>query len=110
MPDVARPWSLKGVPEEVRSAAIAAAKRARSPIGAWVVRAIMAQVQADLVQSDRALTVQQPVEVARPVVTASDAAERLALVKQFVDATGQPAPGGVLREATRLVRAVLRGK
>ncbi len=49
--DRVKPWTIKGVIPEVRNGAIAAAERARQPIGEWVSRAIRGQVQADRQES-----------------------------------------------------------
>lgn len=45
---VIKPWTIKGIPDEERNAAIAAAGRERMLIGDWIVRAIRTQIQADL--------------------------------------------------------------
>jgi hypothetical protein len=42
-----RPWTLKNIPEESRSAAIRAAQRAGVTIGEWVARKLLEAAQAD---------------------------------------------------------------
>jgi hypothetical protein len=54
--NLAKPWTLKGIPDEERNAAIAAARRAGLPIGAWAMRAFRTQIQLDFNES-RSVTV-----------------------------------------------------
>jgi hypothetical protein len=44
--DRVKPWTVKGIPPEVRHAAIAAANREKQPIGEWLARAIRNQLQS----------------------------------------------------------------
>jgi len=110
--DRIKPWTIKGISPEARNAAIAAAERARQPIGEWVSRAIRGQVQADR-QESRA-----PVPVGPEPAPASDSAADLAQLERLVALTtslagaGAPPPKAVSRGAYGLIRqrlAEMRG-
>jgi hypothetical protein len=47
MADSGMPWSIKGVSEEARAAAVAAARRAGVPVGVWLSRAIREAADAE---------------------------------------------------------------
>ena len=110
--DRIKPWTIKGISPEARNAAIAAAERARQPIGEWVSRAIRSQVQSDR-QESRA-----PVPVLPQSTPASDPAVDLAQLERLVALTtslsvaGAPPPKVVSRSAYILIRqrlAEMRG-
>lgn len=102
--DRIKPWTIKGISPEARNAAIAAAERARQPIGEWVSRAIRSQVQSDR-QESRA-----PVPVLPQSAPASDPAadlaqlERLVALTTSLSAAGAPPPKAVSRGAYSLIR------
>jgi hypothetical protein len=99
--DRVKPWTIKGIPPEIRNAAIAAADREKLAIGAWLGRAILGQVKADRSQ-DRA-----PVLVGLTVAPEADLAdiERLiAATAELAQAAGEPPPKGVTRAAYALLR------
>lgn len=100
----AKPWTIKGIPAEARNAAIAAAERARQPIGEWVSRAIRSQVQADH-QGSRAAVPVRP-QAAPPSDPAADLAqlERLVALAASLSAAGAPPPKTVSRGAYGLIR------
>jgi len=102
--DRIKPWTIKGISPEARNAAIAAAERARQPIGEWVSRAIRSQVQSDR-QESRA-----PVPVRPQSAPASDPAadlselERLVAMTTSLSVAGAPPPKAVSRSAYGLIR------
>ena len=102
--DRIKPWTIKGISPEARNAAIAAAERARQPIGEWVSRAIRSQVQSDR-QESRA-----PVPVIPQSASVSDRAADLAQLERLVALTtslsvaGAPPPKVVSRSAYVLIR------
>lgn len=103
--DRVKPWTIKGVIPEVRNGAIAAAERARQPIGEWVSRAIRGQVQADR-QENRA-----PVPVGPGSAPTADLVEleRLVALTASLSSAGAPPPKAVSRSAYGLIRQRLAG-
>lgn len=97
MPDDTRAWSIKSVPEEVRTGATLAAKRARLGISEWVVRALWTQLQAEQ-QAGSAVVVQHPTQPQGPHVAETQMAEVLALFGKLREAAGEP-PAKVRRAA-----------
>lgn len=104
-----KPWTIKGIPPEIRNAAIAAADREDKTIGEWIGRAILQTIKADR-QADRA-----PVPVEQPRVGPSDAGldldriERLAAVAERMAAAAQkPVPPGIRAQVNKLVKVGLR--
>ena len=100
----ARPWTLKGVPEEARSAAIAQAERDRAPIGKWVARAILEQIKRDR-EEPKALARRGQIVSAAP----EDVREAIGLLRELRDATGEPPPASVTRAAWAAVKGRLVG-
>lgn len=99
--DRIRPWTIKGIGPEVRNAAIAAAERAKLPIGEWMSRAIRGQVQADRQES----RVPVPVRAEAPDRTAELAElERLVALTSTLSGAGAPPPKTVSRGAYSLIR------
>jgi len=100
-----KPWTIKGVIPEVRNGAIAAAERARQPIGEWVSRAIRGQVQADR-QENRA-----PVPVGPGSAPTADLVELEPLVAltASLSSAGAPPPKAVSRSAYGLIHQRLAG-
>ena len=95
-----KPWTIKGISPEARNAAIAAANRAKQPIGEWMSRAIRSQVQADR-QESRA-----PVPVRPDAAAKSDLGEleRLVALTASLSSAGAPLPKSVSRSAYGLIR------
>ena len=102
--DRVKPWTIKGIPPEIRNAAIAAADREKLAIGAWLGRAILTQVKADRSQ-DRAPVVVGP-KVA-PEVDLADIERLIAATAELAQAAGEPPPKGVTRAAYGLLREKL---
>lgn len=104
---MSRPWTLKGIPEEVRNGAVAASERSQLGIAAWVARAILAQIKAEQ-QASTSMVVHGTVEPAGPVAAATQVAEAIALFQQMREAAGEPPPA-VTRAAWRVVADRLKG-
>ena len=96
-----KPWTIKGIPPEIRNAAIAAADREKMAIGAWLGRAILGQVKTDRTQ-DRAPAVVGP-EV-RPEADLADIERLIAATAELAQAAGEPPPKAVTRAAYGLLR------
>ncbi|GAB6969239.1 hypothetical protein JCM25156A_32800 [Komagataeibacter kakiaceti JCM 25156] len=100
------PWTIKGIPPEIRNAAIAAAKREKQTIGEWLGRAIRTQVQADT-QADRA-----PVPVNPQATPQADMSEVERLIQMATTLAntpgGDPVPKTISRTANGLIRDRLR--
>lgn len=99
--DDVKPWTIKGIPPEVRNAGIAAAGREKMTIGEWLARAIRSQVQSDR-QQDRAPVVVGP--TVRPTADLADIERLIAATAELAQATGEPPPKGVSRAAYGLLR------
>ncbi len=100
-----KPWTVKGIAPEERSAAIAAADRQDMTIGEWLTRAIRTQVQADH-QADRA-----PVPIGYAGIPSSDRqsdlsdVERMiALARLIAEVNKSPIP----RSITRATHSIMR--
>ena len=110
--DRIKPWTIKGISPEVRNAAIAAADRARQPIGEWMSRAIRSQVQVDR-QETRSPVPVQPQSAPSSDRTADLAElERLVALTSSLSEAGAPPPKAVSRTAYTLIRqrlAEMRG-
>ena len=61
-----QPWTIKGVPPEVRYAAVEASRREKQPQGEWVARAIRLLLQHDRQQNRLPVLVSQPVRPSDP--------------------------------------------
>lgn len=102
--DRIKPWTIKGIGPEVRNAAVAAADRAKQPIGEWMSRAIRSQVQADR-QESRAPVPVRPEPGLIPDRTAELAElERLVALTSTLSDAGAPPPKTVSRGAYSLIR------
>ena len=99
--DRVKPWTVKGIPPEIRNAAIAAADREKLAIGAWLGRAILGQVRADRSQ-DRAPVAVGP--TVRPETDLADIERLIAATAELAQASGEPPPKGVTRAAYGLLR------
>jgi hypothetical protein len=97
--DKIAPWTVKGIPPEMRNAAIAAAKREKQTLGEWISRAIRSQVQADR-QQDRAPV---PVAAERPEINLDEVERMVAMAAQLAGA-GAPPPKSLSRVAYSLMR------
>lgn len=96
--DAVKPWTIKAVPPEERNAAIAAAKRAGVPIGAWLSRAIRGHIAAE--RGQRGLAVRQP----DPRPALADVERLLAAAEKLSAISGEPPPKGVQRLGYGLIR------
>ena len=102
--DRVKPWTIKGISPEARNAAIAAAERARQPIGEWVSRAIRSLVQADRQESRAAVPVQPQAAPASDPAADLAQLERLVALASSLSAAGAPPPKAVSRGAYGLIR------
>lgn len=101
------PWTIKGIPPEIRNAAIAAAKRERQTIGEWLGRAIRAQVQAGT-QADRAPVPVSP-QAAVPQADMSEVERLIQMATTLASTPGaEPVPKAISRAANGLIRDRLR--
>ncbi len=118
MPDPVKPWTIRGVPPDVRDAAVAAAKRRGLDIGELVSRALLSDIQSERQDvfapgedsrkplrgfGDTPAEQAQPLMVPPPALPALD----LAGLAQLLHALGE-IPDGLRRDAERTLRAVLR--
>lgn len=116
MADVIPPWTLKGIPPEVRNGATAAAGRSKMGIAQWVARAILTQIQLDNQETSAVALVSEP--VIKPVMgpeRTAQISEVIALAKQLAEATGEPSPGvtrvlrGLVMDQARAMRGPVDG-
>ena len=105
MPDEIKPWTIKNISPEHRSAFTVAARRAKLDIGAWIVRAGLAHIQAERAER-RAPAVVVP--TALPVDPA-ELANVVAMAVDLAGVSGGNVPKSVERLAWRVMRARLRG-
>ena len=97
-----KPWTVKGIAPEHRSAFTAAAKRSGLDIGPWVVRAGLAHIQAERAE-------QRAPAVIAPPAPSGDPAELAGVVAMAVDLAG--VSGGVVPKGVeRLAWAVMRSR
>lgn len=99
-----RPWTIKGIPAEARNAAIAAAGREGVTIGAWIERAIRAQVKGER-EKTRLPAV---VESAPPVIPVDvfDVLDRACAIAHKL--TGDAVPARLRNQIMRSVHAHVR--
>lgn len=104
--DEVKPWTVRGVPPEVRNAALSAAKRSGMGVGDWLDRAIRHYVQHE---KNAALETSQPPQ--RPVhgteATTKEAAKLVGLIGELA-AAGAPPPKGVAQQAYGIIRERLK--
>ena len=99
-----KPWTIKGIPPDIRNAAISAADREKQAIGEWIGRAILSQVKSDRNQN-RAPVVVGP--AVRPEVDLADIERLIAATAELAQAAGEPPPKVVTRAAYGLLREKL---
>ena len=109
--DKVKPWSIRGVPQEERSAATEAAKRAGQTLGEWISRAARAQIQQEAGANRLPVPVPGPgrpeppgtSDTPEPPDTSARLSdvERVALVLCGLSASGVPVPKGHARQVTR---------
>lgn len=90
------PWSVRGVPSDVRGAAVAQAKKAGLSVGDWLAAAIREKVKNDR-NAGKSLTVRQ-----KGPVSLTDASKVVDLVVQMA-AAGLTVPDNVQKSAFQLV-------
>ena len=101
MAQKARPWTIKGLPEDARSVAIAASKADKLPIGLWLAKTIMEKTCATS-SVNRETSEQQPMEVDE--ASASPDAGEDDLLSSVVEI--QPTSDGQIRIKVRQSGAV----
>lgn len=104
--DDVKPWTVRGVPPEVRNAALSAAKRSGMGVGEWLDRAIRHYVQHE---KNASLEAQQPPQksAASAETATKEAAELVGLIGELA-AAGAPPPKGVAQQAYGLIRERLK--
>lgn len=104
--DDVKPWTVRGVPPEVRNAALSAAKRSGMGVGDWLDRAIRHYVQHE---KNASLEAQQPTHKpsSNTENTTKEAAELVGLIGELA-AAGAPPPKGVAQQAYGLIRERLK--
>jgi hypothetical protein len=103
--DGIKPWTIKGISWEARNGAIAAAKRERLEIGAWMTRAILRTIKADQ-QADRAPVPLPPPEL--PTVRPSDLEADLVRIERLTAVVSQAAMAGQMPLSRRMVALINR--
>jgi len=106
--DRIKPWTIKGIPADMRHAAIAAAEREGQTLGDWFARGIPVIIQQQRQQNRLPVPVDVP---GRPSDPEADLAmiERLtALVKGMREASDVPPPKTLARLTYGLMRDRLR--
>ena len=101
--DDVKPWTVRGVPPEVRNAALSAAKRSGMGVGDWLDRAIRHYVQHE---KSASLEAQQRPAPSMETAT-KEAAELVGLISELA-AAGAPPPKGVAQQAYGLIRERLK--
>lgn len=113
MSDEVKPWTIRGVPPEVRNAALSAAKRSGMGVGEWLDRAIRHYVQHE--KNSTLEAPQHPLKTANsgdvymysPEDATKEAAELVGLISELA-AAGAPPPKGVAQQAYGLIRERLK--
>jgi hypothetical protein len=100
MADQSKPWTIKGVPPDIRSAIIAHAAKEKLSLGEWIERAGRAYIQADRQQDKAPAVVGQH---GRPAADLAEVERTVAMIKELAD-SGAPPPKGVSRLAYGLLR------
>ena len=96
-----KPWTVKGIAPEHRSAFTAAAKRSGLDIGPWVVRAGLAHIQAERAE-------QRAPAVIAPSRDPAELAGVVAMAVDLAGVSGGVVPKGVERLAWAVMRSRLR--
>ena len=98
--DAVKPWTIKGVPPDIRNAIISHANREKMALGEWIARAGRSYIQADR-QRDKA-----PMIVGPQVQPQADLAEieRVVAMASQLAAAGAPPPKAVSRLAYSLLK------
>lgn len=104
--DDVKPWTVRGIPPEVRNAALSAAKRSGLGVGDWLDRAIRHYVQHEKNASLEAQRPQQKPGSGAETAT-KEAAELIGLIGELATA-GAPPPKGVAQQAYGLIRERLK--
>lgn len=102
--DDVKPWTVRGVPPEVRNAALSAAKRSGMGVGEWLDRAIRHYVQHE---KNGSLETTKPAQEPASETTTREAAELVGLIGELA-AAGAPPPKGVAQQAYGLIRERLK--
>jgi hypothetical protein len=102
------PWTIKGVPPEVRYAAVKAAKDAEQTQAEWLSRAIRTLIQHDRQQNRLPVPVGQPVRLADPEADLLEIERLMGVVKDLHGVTAAPPPKRLTSLAYGLVSARLK--
>jgi len=99
------PWTIKGVPPEIRHAAVTAAKNADQTQAEWLSRAIRTLIQHDRQQNRLPVLVGQPVRPSDPEADLAEIERLMGVVKDLHGVTSAPPPKRLTSLAYSLVRA-----
>lgn len=106
--DRIKPWTIKGIPIEIRNAAIAAADRDGLPLGKWFERNIPAVIQQNRQQTRVAVVVDQAVIPSDPKADLEEIKGVIAIARDLREVTGDPMPEDVRKLGYDLVRGRLK--
>lgn len=98
--DGVKPWTIKGVPPDIRNAIIAHAAREKMALGEWIARAGRAYIQSDR-QRDKTPAVVGP--TVRPQADLAEIERVVAMAAQLA-AAGAPPPKTLSRLAYGLLK------
>ena len=98
--DGVKPWTIKGVPPDIRNAIIAHANREKMALGEWIARAGRAYIQSDRNKDKTPVVVGLEV---RPQANLSEI-ERVVTMASQLAAAGAPPPKAVSRLAYNLLK------
>lgn len=106
--DRIKPWTIKGIPIEIRNAAIAAADRDGLPIGKWFERNIPAIIQQNRRQTSVTVVADQSVIPSDPKADLDEIRDVIAIARDLREVIGEPMPEDVRKLGYDLVRGRLR--
>ena len=106
--DRVKPWTIKGIPIEIRNAAIAAASHDGLPLGKWFERNIPAIIQHNRQKTRMTVVADQPVIPADPKADLAEARDVIAIAKELSEVTGEPMPDDIRKLGYDLVRGRLK--
>jgi hypothetical protein len=106
--DRIKPWTIKGIPIEIRNAAISAADRDGLPIGKWFERNIPAIIQQNRQQTRVTVVADQPVTPSDPKADLEEIKGVIAIARDLQEVSGDPLPEDVRKLGYDLVRGRLK--
>ncbi len=98
-----KPWTIKGIPPEIRNAAIAAADHEGQTLGEWFSRAIPAMIQQSRQQNRLPVPVDRPVRPSDPEADLAEIERLMGVVKDLHAVTSAAPPKRLTALAYSLV-------